>query len=125
MLQNLAKFAPGRKTVPGLLHGGVDEGEGEEPAGLKTRHVGEFGKGWQRPKVCWALVPKLEATVRQKNGRIDKVWQVKQKINCRLGCDTHKNIRTIGLKTAQENNDKYEQHQTQSTAEGRHWSFPG
>jgi hypothetical protein len=28
----------------------------KKPAGLKTRHVGEFGKGWQSPKVCWALV---------------------------------------------------------------------
>jgi hypothetical protein len=33
-----------------------------------------------------------------------------------------KNIRAIGLKTAQENNDKYEERRTQSTAEGRHWS---
>jgi hypothetical protein len=51
----------------------------KKPVGLKTRHVGEFGKGWQSPKVCWALVPrriKLEASVRQKNGRIDEVWQV-------------------------------------------------
>jgi hypothetical protein len=49
---------------------------------------------------------------------------LEQKINCRLGCDTHKNIRAIGLKSAQENNDKYEQRRTQSKAEGRHWSFP-
>jgi hypothetical protein len=30
----------------------------KKPSGLKTRHVGEFGKGWQSPKVCWALVPR-------------------------------------------------------------------
>jgi hypothetical protein len=34
-------------------------------------------------------------------------------------------VKTIGLKTAEENNDKYEQRRTQSTAERRHWSFPG
>jgi hypothetical protein len=28
----------------------------KKPAGLKTRHNGEFGKGWQSPKVFWALV---------------------------------------------------------------------
>jgi hypothetical protein len=41
------------------------------------------------------------------------VASLEQKINCRLGCNTHKNIRAIGLKT-QENNDKYEQCRTQS-----------
>jgi hypothetical protein len=30
----------------------------KKPAGLKTRHNGEFGKGWQSPKVYWALVPR-------------------------------------------------------------------
>jgi hypothetical protein len=30
----------------------------KKPVGLKTRHVGKFGKGWQSPKVCWALVPR-------------------------------------------------------------------
>jgi hypothetical protein len=25
---------------------------------IVTRHVGKFGKGWQSPKVCWALVPR-------------------------------------------------------------------
>jgi hypothetical protein len=29
------------------------------------------------------------------------VASLKQKINCRLECDTHKNIRVMGLKTAQ------------------------
>jgi hypothetical protein len=30
----------------------------KKPSGLKTSHVGEFRKGWQSPKVCWALVPR-------------------------------------------------------------------
>jgi hypothetical protein len=30
----------------------------KKPAGLKTRHNGEFGKGWQSSKVCWALIPR-------------------------------------------------------------------
>jgi hypothetical protein len=67
----------------------------------------------------------LEATVRQKNGRIDEVWQIWNKKSTADWDATHKNIRAIGLKTAQDNNDKYEQRQTQSTAEGIHWSFPG
>ncbi len=41
-----------------------------------TGNVFTVGKGWQSPKVCWALVPrrvkKMEATVGQKNGRTDE-----------------------------------------------------
>ncbi len=100
----------------------------KKPAGLKTRHNGEFGKGWQSSKVCWALIPRRKKIGSNCKAKEWMNWQrvacLEQKINCRLGCDTHKNIRAIGLKTAQENNDKYEQRQTQSTAEGRHWSFP-
>jgi hypothetical protein len=48
-----------------------------------------------------------------------------KKINCRLGCDTHKNIRAIGLKTAQENNDKYEQWVTCSKSVVVALCYPG
>jgi hypothetical protein len=53
----------------------------------------------------------LEATLRQKNGRIDEVWQVWNKKSTAGWDATHtKNIRAIGLKkTAQKNNGKYEQ----------------
>jgi hypothetical protein len=53
----------------------------------------------------------LEATVRKKNGRIEASLEKKST----AGWDaTNKNIKAIGLKTAQENNDKYEQRVTYS-----------
>jgi hypothetical protein len=39
---------------------------------------------------------------------LTKVWQVwnRTKINCRLECDTHENVRANRAETAQENNEK-------------------
>jgi hypothetical protein len=49
----------------------------------------------------------LEATVGQKNGRIDEgVASLEQNKNQWLVCDTHKNVRANRVETAQKNNEK-------------------
>ncbi len=79
---------------------------------IVMRHVCKFGKGWQSPKVWWALVPRkikigshCRANERTNWRRCGKFGSEK-KINCRLKCDTHKKVRANRFETAQENKEK-------------------
>jgi hypothetical protein len=96
----------------------------KKPAGLKTRHVGKFGKGWQSPKVCWALVPRRIKLEGKRMDELTKCGKFETKNQLQAGMRHSQKYQSNRVKNCAKNNDKYEQRRTQSTAEGRHWSFP-